>query len=206
MGKEKEPLDSLTGRPATGIHQVATATIIAKDATREELDLAALILRRDPARAAPRENESTVETFNRLLDVAIDSANDSAHCGTRAERRALLVPRSRPRRVVLIDCATLAELVEAKLELDGIKLGLSSSRPARSRCSRRSSRRPRARARGASSRSSPPCDRTPFAARATHLAISAPIAGRAIASATADPTPGSSSGRRSLGRAQPVGQ
>lgn len=125
MGREKEPLDSLTaGRPASGIHLVATAALIAKDATREELDLASLILRRDPARAAARENESIVEAFNRLLDVAIDSANDSTHCGSRAERRALMCQDLGRKGVVLIDCSTLAELVEAKLELDGIKLGL----------------------------------------------------------------------------------
>jgi hypothetical protein len=124
MGKDKEPLDSLVGRIANGIHQAAAATICAGDATREELDLAALILRRDPKQSAPREASSMVETFNRLLDVAIDSANASAHCGTRAERRARLATDLGRASVLLLDSSTLAELVNAKLDLDKIKLGL----------------------------------------------------------------------------------
>jgi hypothetical protein len=124
MGKDKEALDSVAGRVATGIHLAAAATLIAPSSTREELDLASLILRRDPARAAPREHESTVETFNRLLDAAIESANDSAHCGTRAERRARLATDLGRAGVILVDCSLLAELVDAKLELDTAKLGM----------------------------------------------------------------------------------
>lgn len=129
MGKEKEPLDGLTGRVATGIHQVAAATIVARDAKREELDLAALILRRDPEQSAPRENESTVEAFNRILDVAIESANDSACCGTRAERRSRLCSALDRAGVVMLDHHVLADFVEAKLELDQIKHGLIVEAP-----------------------------------------------------------------------------
>lgn len=118
MVTHTEPLDSLTGRVATGIHQVATFVIVASTSTREELDLAALILRRDPNRSAPRESASAVETFNRLLDVAIDSANETAGCGTRAERRARLCAALERERVVIIDSDTLANLIDAKLELD----------------------------------------------------------------------------------------
>lgn len=123
MGKDKEPLDSATGRVASGIHLVATATIIAAGSTHEEIDLAGLILRRDPARAAPREQAGPIETFNRLCDAAIESANDSAHCGTRAERCALLAADLSRKGIVLIDCDKLAELVDAKIELELIRLG-----------------------------------------------------------------------------------
>jgi hypothetical protein len=129
MGKTKEPLDSLSGRIATGIHLVAAATVIAPSSTREELDLAEKILQRDPPRSAPRENESPVEGFNRLLDVAIDSANQSAGCGTRAERRALLCADLEGGGIVLIDCRKLAEFVGAKLELDAIKLAAEKPEP-----------------------------------------------------------------------------
>src|SRR5438105_2147249 len=102
MGKNKEPLDDLIGSPALGIHQVAVATIASNQATREELDLAALILRRNPTQSAPLEIAGPVETFNRLLDVVIDSANESACCGTRAERRArLCVALDRGRAVII---------------------------------------------------------------------------------------------------------
>jgi hypothetical protein len=129
MGKTKEPLDSLSGRIATGIHLVAVATVIAPSSTREELDLAEKILKRDPPRSAPRENESPVEGFNRLLDVAIDSANQSAGCGTRAERRALLCADLERAGIVLIDCCVLAEFVGAKLDLDAIKLAAEKPEP-----------------------------------------------------------------------------
>lgn len=129
MGKAKESLDSLIGRVATGIHMAATATLLAKDATREELDLASLILRRNPEQSAPRENASSVETFNRLLDVAIDSANSSTHCGTRAERRARLAADLGQAAVILFDCSKLAELIYAKLELDRIMLEQTTEEP-----------------------------------------------------------------------------
>lgn len=123
MGNTTEPLDSLSGRIATGIHQVAAATICAKSATREELDLAALVLRRDPGHAAPRENESEVESFNRILDAALDSANQSAGCGSRAERRSRLAGDIGRAGLVLIDAEQLAEYVSAWLELEGQKHG-----------------------------------------------------------------------------------
>jgi hypothetical protein len=117
----------LSGRVATGIHQVAACVVVAKDATREELDLAEKILRRDPAHAAPAENASAIEAFNRLLDVPIDSANGSAHCGSRAERRARLAADLGRAGLVLIDSAKLAEFVDAKLEI--LKRELEAAKP-----------------------------------------------------------------------------
>jgi hypothetical protein len=130
MGKNAEPLDSLTGRISTGIHLVAMATIVSPGSTREELDLAALILKRDPKRSAPRENGSAIEEFNRLLDVPIESANDSAGCGTRAERRARLAGDLGRKGLVLMDSAALAELLAAKLELEQLKFGTVLDFPA----------------------------------------------------------------------------
>lgn len=111
-----EEVDSVAGSSlATGIHAVAMATVISKTATRLELDLAGEILKRDQKRSMPRELASPIDVFNRQMDVAIESCNDSAGCPTRAARRARLASDLEKHGLVLIESLTLAELLERKL-------------------------------------------------------------------------------------------
>lgn len=115
MGKVTEPLDSLAGRIALGIHLVATAVLCSANASREEIALAGEILKRDPPRSLPRELAGAIETFNRHMDAALESANASAGCATRAERRAQLASALERAGLVMIEQSTLAELLSRKL-------------------------------------------------------------------------------------------
>jgi hypothetical protein len=113
---EKEAPDAIGGIPiATGIHVVATATLCSKAVTKAELELASLILRQDPRRTLPRELAGSIDTFNRQMDVAIESCNGSAGESTRAARRARLASDLERAGLVLIDSLTLAELLERQL-------------------------------------------------------------------------------------------
>jgi hypothetical protein len=105
-------------RLATGIHAAAAAVICSKTATDKEIALAGEILKRDPKRSLPRELESPIEAFNRQMDTAIESCNRSSGESTRAARRARLASDLEREGLVLIDCCTLAELLERKLAGD----------------------------------------------------------------------------------------
>jgi hypothetical protein len=106
-----EALDAVTTtRPFAGVHLIATAMLVAGGASDDELELARRILEKDPKRDAPRENESVAGAFNRHMDAAIESCNDSAHAATRAERRAQLAHDLDKADLVLLDRAMLAAL------------------------------------------------------------------------------------------------
>lgn len=112
MGKSKEPLDAVKeGRPFAGVHILATAMMCSTGASDDELALARRILERDPARDAPRESESIAGAFNRHMDAAIDSVNGSAGESTRAMRRARLARDLDQAGLLLVDRATVADLI-----------------------------------------------------------------------------------------------
>jgi hypothetical protein len=112
---EKEA-DAVTGTPiASGIHIVAMCALSSKATTAAERELANLILRQNPKRLLPRELAGPIETFNRQMDVAIDSCNGSAGEPTRAARRARLASDLERYGLVLIESETLAELLERQL-------------------------------------------------------------------------------------------
>jgi hypothetical protein len=129
MGKTKEPLDSLSGRIATGIHLVAAATVIAPSSTREELDLAEKILRgirRDRRRARMKARSKASTVCSTWRSTAPTKAPGAAQ-GPSAGRCS--APISSRAGIVLIDCCVLAEFVGAKLELDAIKLAAEKPEP-----------------------------------------------------------------------------
>jgi hypothetical protein len=107
----KEALDGVAERPFAGVHILAMAMMCAKGATADELELAERLLKRDPRTDAPREIESVAGAFNRHMDAAIDSLNDSAGEPTRVGRRARLAQDLDRAGLLLVDRATIADLL-----------------------------------------------------------------------------------------------
>lgn len=99
---------------ATGICAVAAAVLISPTVSAEELELAGRILKRTwpSVEHAPREHESIAAAFNRHMDAAIDSCNDSAGEPTRSARRSLLARDLDKAGLILLDRATVVELLE----------------------------------------------------------------------------------------------
>lgn len=116
----KEALDAVRGeRPFAAVHILATALLCAAGATEDELALARRILERDPKVDAPREAESIAGAFNRHMDAAIDSVNDSVSEPTRAGRRARLAQDLHRAGLVLIDRSQVADMIAVIHELRG---------------------------------------------------------------------------------------
>lgn len=116
---KNEAVDAVSEQSlALGIHCVATAVMCSAAAFKDELELARRILQRCPKRLAPREAEDPVATWNRHMDAAILSCNDSENEPTRAARRARLAADLDRAGLVLIDRAMLASLVDAEIQLD----------------------------------------------------------------------------------------
>lgn len=109
MGKKAS--DVAEERPFWGVHILATAVMCAAGATADELELAKRLLARDPRVDAPREAESVAGCFNRHMDAALDSANDSIGNPSRASRRALLAADLSRADVVMVDRAAIAALI-----------------------------------------------------------------------------------------------
>jgi hypothetical protein len=116
----KEALDAVKDdRPFAGVHILATALLCAAGSSADELELARRLLERDPIRDDPRENESVAGTFNRHMDAAIDSVNDSVGEPTRVGRRARLARDLDRAGLVLMDRGQIAELLAVVHELRG---------------------------------------------------------------------------------------
>jgi hypothetical protein len=116
----KEALDAVKdGRPYAGVHILATALLCAAGSTPDELELARRLLERDPRDDAPRETESVAGAFNRHMDAAIDSLNDSVHEPLRVGRRARLAADLGRAGLVIIDRSQVAELIAVVHELRG---------------------------------------------------------------------------------------
>lgn len=98
-------------RPFAGVHILATALLCAKGSTADELELARRILERDPRADAPRESESIAGAFNRHMDAAIESVNDSAAEPYRVGRRARLAADLDRAGLIIIDRMNVAELI-----------------------------------------------------------------------------------------------
>lgn len=114
-----EEVDAVVKIPiAAGIHLVAMAVMCSAAPGSAELALAGEILRQSPKRSLPREIAGPIDTFNRHMDAAIDSCNDSSGEPTRAARRARLAMDLEREGLVLIEQSTLAELLERELAGD----------------------------------------------------------------------------------------
>jgi hypothetical protein len=126
-----EALDAVTTtRPFAGVHLIATAMLVAGGSSDDELELARRILEKDPKRDTPRESESVAGAFNRHMDAAIESCNDSTHAATRAERRAKLAQDLDRADLVLMDRAMVAALFatigELRLQVQTLELERSA--------------------------------------------------------------------------------
>jgi hypothetical protein len=116
-------------RPFAGVHILAAAMLCAAGSNGDELELARRILERDPRVDDPRESESIAGTFNRQMDAAIDSVNDSVGEPTRAGRRARLAHDLDRAGLVLIDRAQVADLISVVHELRGRVAELEALEP-----------------------------------------------------------------------------
>lgn len=113
-----EAADALGSRPFAGVHILASAMLCAKGSSPEELELARILLSRDPEHDAPREAESVAGCFNRHMDAAIESCNASAHAASRVTRRAKLAQDLDRADLVLLDRVMVAALIEKIHERD----------------------------------------------------------------------------------------
>lgn len=119
MGKNAD--DVAAERPYWGVHILATSLMCAAGSSSEELELARRLLTKDPQVDAPREIESVAGAFNRHMDAALDSANESIGDKSRGSRRAKLATDLDRAGLVIVDRPVLAELIsvihELRLEL-----------------------------------------------------------------------------------------
>lgn len=116
MGKKAS--DSVADeRPFWGVHILATAIMCAAGTTPDELELARRLLAKDPRIDAPRENESVAGAFNRHMDAALDSANDSIGNPSRASRRASLASDLSRAGLVMVDRSQIALMIGVVDEL-----------------------------------------------------------------------------------------
>lgn len=103
----------------SGICAVAASVLVAKDVTREEHDLAELILaRKFPRNDNPRELEFAATAFNRQMDAAIDACNRSHKADSRVTRRAALARDLDRAGLVILDRDMVAALIAKAREAE----------------------------------------------------------------------------------------